>query len=132
MLLYHNKSASNFSLDKGGIVYSLVEVKHSKLDQKFEGHFRVIAKEHGNKVKLLNLKDHSQTTAHLDSLKKVHSGLDCENPQFIPTESQPPRSPPSPASPEDPTTPFGQPPQHSLQSSKSYLNPYNLLLFSIF
>ncbi|KAK4322805.1 hypothetical protein Pmani_006471 [Petrolisthes manimaculis] len=112
MLLYHNKSASNFSLEIGDIVYSLVEVKHSKLDPKFDGPFRVIAKEHGNKVKLLKLKNHTETTAHLDSLKKVHSGLDCEDPQFIPTVSQPPHSPPPPASPENPPL-FSQPPQHS-------------------
>ncbi|KAK4321769.1 hypothetical protein Pmani_007398 [Petrolisthes manimaculis] len=112
MLLYHNKSASNFSLEIGDIVYSLVEVKHSNLDPKFDGPFRVIAKEHGNKVKLLKLKNHTETTAHLDSLKKVHSGLDCEDPQFIPTVSQPPHSPPPPAFPENPPL-FSQPPQHS-------------------
>ncbi|KAK4326756.1 hypothetical protein Pmani_002773 [Petrolisthes manimaculis] len=112
MLLYHNKSTSNFSLEIGDIVYSLVEVKHSKLDPKFDGPFRVIAKEHGNKVKLLKLKNHTETTAHLDSIKKVHSGLDCEDPQFIPTVSQPPHSPPPPASPENPPL-FSQPPQHS-------------------
>ncbi len=78
MLLYHNKSASNFSLNIGDIVYSVKHVKTSKLNPNFEGTFRVIAKETGNKVRLLNLSDFLERVSHLDSLKRVSSGLDYE------------------------------------------------------
>lgn len=55
MLLYHDKSALDFTLNIGDIVYSLKHVKTSKLSLKLEGPFRVIVKETGNKVKILNL-----------------------------------------------------------------------------
>ena len=39
MLLYHNKPASNFTLELGDIVYYLADVKQSKLNPEFHGHF---------------------------------------------------------------------------------------------
>ena len=71
MLTQHNQSASAFSLNIGDIVFSLVNTKTSELSPNFEGPFRVIQKEHGNKVKLLHLHTAQERIAHLDSLKKV-------------------------------------------------------------
>ena len=84
MLLYHNKNASNFNLDISDIVYSLVHHSTSKLDPKFEGPFRVLAKPKNNKVQLLNLKTFEKCTAHIDHLKKINKTVDhlvpCTNP----------------------------------------------------
>ncbi|KAG0721797.1 Ankyrin-3 [Chionoecetes opilio] len=49
-LLSKHVRASNFTLDIDDVVYSLMDVKKSKLDPIFDGPFRVIAKEHGNKL----------------------------------------------------------------------------------
>ena len=76
MIAYHNKDVSSFNLNIGDIVFSLVNVTSSKLQPKFDGPFRVIAKLNGNKVKVLHLQSLEESITHLDSLKKVSKGFD--------------------------------------------------------
>ena len=50
----HKINTSNFQLDMDDIAFSIVNVSSSKLQPKFTRVFRIIAKEHGKEVSLIN------------------------------------------------------------------------------
>lgn len=74
----HSIRASNFQIAIGDIVCSIVNAPSSKLKNRFDSPFRVIAEEDGNKVKLLNLSDSTERFAHLDQLKRIPRDLDID------------------------------------------------------
>ena len=73
----HNR-ASDFTVAVGDIVFNKVHDRHSKLDPIFEGPYRVTESLHGHKVKLLDLKSSDTKIVHVDHLKRVNKGFDCE------------------------------------------------------
>lgn len=70
MILLHKKSASGFSFDFDDTADSLTQVTTSKLS-KFKGRYRVLGKEQGDKVELLDFTRFSQPIARIDNLKKT-------------------------------------------------------------
>ena len=74
MLEQQHKRARNLNIDVGSLVYVLVhdiQTSFKKLSEKFEGPYRVIAPETGNKWRIKSLTSGSEKVVHVDHLKTV-------------------------------------------------------------
>ena len=105
MLRKQHQRAVPHEIIVGDLVFLRVHDRHSKLDPRFDGPYRVTESLHGHKFRILNLKTRKEQDVHLDHLKRVDREFD----DHSVTPSQPhlsavPPSPP-PASFSPPTQP---------------------------
>ncbi len=87
----------------GDVVHHSIKEVTTKLDPRFEGPYRVIGIDHGNKVKIRHLTDYNTKIVHVDHLKRVSRSMD--DGEELP-------------SPEPPSTPEQALPSTSLEYRK--------------
>jgi hypothetical protein len=76
MLSLQHRRAKTIPLENEDVVFVQIHDRQSKLDTKFEGPYRVINNNLGNKAELLNLTTLEKKIVHRDHLKKVSKHFD--------------------------------------------------------
>ncbi len=95
----------------GDVVYHSIQEVATKLHPRFEGPYRIIGIEHGNKIKIKHLTNYNSKIVHVDHLKRVRRSMD--DGEELPSPE------PSPSAPEQalPSTSFEY--RKKLRSSKT-------------
>ncbi len=87
-----HRLAGNKVIAMGDVVYHSIHEVATKLHPRFEGSYRVIGIEHGNKIKIRHLTNYNTKIVHVDHLKRVSRSMD--NGEELPSPE------PSPSAPE--------------------------------
>ena len=85
MLQKQHQRATPHVINVGDVVFTRIHDRHSKLDSRFNGPYRVLEVMHGHKLKLLDLHSFTESVIHRDHVKLVNRGFDQHS------DAQPPR-----------------------------------------